>query len=171
MLTKGKAMYQTWLIIEGLSVKERGMISQDLLDEIKNTMEYDENIKIDFSIPLENQNLDSQTWKMLDKVIKSAEKNRDNYSSNNLKVENSQTGELEKIKLENIALNKELEKFRDDSKELVLKYKDAYDQAIKENEKIKNDCSILIQTLKAIPGFIRKIFIKDEKIKLLISGK
>ena len=58
MLTKEKAMYQTWLVIEGLSNAERELISQDLLEEIKGSMEYDENIKIDFSIPLEKQKLD-----------------------------------------------------------------------------------------------------------------
>lgn len=34
MLTKEKAMYQTWLIIEGLSAKERNMISKDLLQNM-----------------------------------------------------------------------------------------------------------------------------------------
>ncbi|MBQ9279431.1 MAG: hypothetical protein IJ215_00030 [Clostridia bacterium] len=185
MLTKEKAMYQTWLVIEGLSNAERELISQDLLEEIKGSMEYDENIKIDFSIPLEKQKLDSKTWKMLDKVIKSAEQNgfekknkklekakesnSSNISKQNVNVKDSE--ELEKIKLENIALSKELERFRDESKELLMQYKEAYEKALEENEKVKKDCDALIQTLKTIPAFVRKIFLRDEKVKLLISGK
>lgn len=165
MLTKEKAMYQTWLIIEGLSAKERNMISKDLLQHIKSTMEYDENIKIDFSIPLEEQNLDSQTWEMLYRIIQDVGGIK--YKAN-ITLDSD---EIESIRLENIALNEEIQEFRKNSEELVVKYKEECEKLLAENNKIKEDCNSLINTMNLIPNFIRKVFIKDEKIKLLIVGK
>lgn len=163
-MTKEKAMYQTWLILEGLSKAERDSIPQDLLDTIKNTMEPDENIKIDFSIPLEKQNLDSKTWDMLDKVVKGSKTNKKTVPTN-------PRDELEKIKLANIALTNELQQFKDDSKALVEKYKEAYENATKENSNLKNNCEALIESINSIPGFIRKMFLKSEKVKMLCEKK
>lgn len=165
MLTKEKAMYQTWLIIEGLSAKERNMISKELLERIKSTMEYDENIKIDFSIPLEEQNLDLQTWEMLYRIIQDVGGIK--YKAN-ITLDSD---EIESIRLENIALNEEIQEFKKNSEELVVKYKEECEKLLAENNKIKEDCNSLINTMNLIPSFIRKVFIKDEKIKLLIAGK
>ncbi len=194
MLSKEKAMYQTWLIIEGLSKKEKSLISTDLLNEIKNTMEKDENIKIDFSIPLEKQKLDTKTWSMLGKVMKSAERNgykkpkkmvenvEETYNNgkgtNNFEMENEN---IETIKLENIKLAQELSQTKENVRELIAGYKKAFEDSQAENaklrqdyevsenevEKLKQDCKELIQMFDRIPGFIRKIFVKDEKIKML----
>lgn len=205
MLTKAKAMYQTWLIIEGLSYKERELISKELLDEIQNTMEVDESIKIDFDIPLEKQKLDSKTWSMLEKVMQSAEQNgyerrkgiRKSASHSELmrrvdrpenvrrkapvvRAEEREGAErqnkdalitLERIKNENVRLTQELQKFKEDSKVLLADYKDAFEKSQEENEKLKQDCESLIETFHKIPGFIRNVFIKDKKVKLLISGE
>lgn len=173
MLSKEKAMYQTWLIIEGLSNEERSLIDEELLEEIQNTMEVDERIKIDFSIPLEKQKLDDKTWKMLDKVMKSAEKNgyqkvkKQNKDLKEVSLGTKENESVEKIKLENIQLTKELQKMREESKSLLTDYKEAFEKAQEENKKLKTNCEELIQILNQIPAFIRKIFVKDEKIKML----
>ena len=73
-MTKEKAMYQTWLVIENLPEEERILIPQDILEEIQNTMEYDENIVVDTTIPVDKQKLDDKTWNMLEKIIKRIEK-------------------------------------------------------------------------------------------------
>lgn len=168
MLSKAKAMYQTWLIIDGLPKTEQNLISHDLLEEIKTSMEVDENITIDFNIPLEQQKLDDKTWNMLDKVLKNAKKN--GYEKNKNKNEKT-TNEVEKIKLENIALTEQLKKMTEQSKELVMDYKKAFETSQAENEKLKKNCEDLISSLNKIPKWIRGIFLGNGKTKLLVDRK
>lgn len=169
MLTKAKAMYQTWLIIEGLPKTEQNLISRELLEEIESSMEYDENITIDFDIPLEKQNLDEKTWSMLEKVLKSAREN--GYQENKHDRINDETNNVEKIKLKNITLTKQLQEMTEKSKDLIKDYKKAFETSQAENEKLKKNCEDLISSLNKIPKWIRRIFLKDEKIKLLVDGK
>lgn len=191
MLSKEKAMYQTWLIIEGLPHEEKSLISVELLDEIQNTMEQDDSIKIDFSIPLEKQELDTKTWSMLNKIMKSVNKNgykksrkiSEKYLNNsNVSKETSDykinEDYIEKIKLENTQLLQELSKTKENVRVLITGYKKAYEDSKKENvrlrkeceneiNKLKQSCNDVIQMFDMIPRIIRRIFVKDEKIKML----
>ena len=110
MLTKAKALYQVKLILDYLSQEEYNLIPQKTIDYIEDNFEYDENITINPDIPLENQKIDDQTYKILDKIIKQTE-NSQNIAHNsevndyiaNVKESNKEfdTG-IENMKLKNL---------------------------------------------------------------------
>ena len=120
MLTEEKALYQVKLILDYLPKEEYKLIPQDEIDYIEDNFEYDENIVIDPSIPLEDQIIDSRSYKILDKVLKKIEENKEINNSkeikeyvNRCKNENENYNEkLENIQLKNIieSLQKENEK-------------------------------------------------------------
>ena len=178
-MTKEKAMYQTWLIVQGLSKAERELIPPELMAEIEDNMEVDESITINFDIPLEKQKLDSKTWNMLDRIVKATQKasrKKEEIKPRVSKIEKSAdfenvNEELQRLKLENIRIAEEMNRFKDDSKDLATQYRDALEKYMLENEKIKNDYNELVEKLNKIPKFIRKIFIKEDNTKLLTEGK
>ncbi len=73
-MTKPKAYYEAYLVLQCLSEVEYKLIPKDLLDEITTRMEVDESIKVDPTIPLEKQKLSEKTYDILDKVISAIEK-------------------------------------------------------------------------------------------------
>ena len=73
-MTKPKAYYQAYLVIQCLSKEEYSLIPKELLDEIKSKMEVDESIVVDKAIPLEKQKIDDKAYDILDRVIKAIEK-------------------------------------------------------------------------------------------------
>jgi len=73
-LTKGKAYYQAYLVLDCLSEEEYSLIPNELLEEIKMKMEEDPEIKVDSSVPLEKQKIDEKTYDILDRVIKAIER-------------------------------------------------------------------------------------------------
>lgn len=179
MLTKEKMLYQVKLILDYLPEEEYNLISQETIDYIEDNFEYDENIKIDPNIPLENQKIDDKTYDYLEKIINEAEKNKksvkneelDNYVKKvkeenekfDTKVENIRLKELvEALKVENEKIPK--------IKELVEEYKIALDEKSKKIEGLEQNNKYLREVIDKIPKFIRKFFIKDD-IKLLNGGK
>ncbi len=74
-MTKSKAYYQAFLVLECLSQEEYDLIPESLLNEIKSKMEPDPTMKIDPNLPLEKQKIDEKAYDILEKVIKSIEKN------------------------------------------------------------------------------------------------
>lgn len=213
-MTKEKAMYQTWLVIEKLPEEERKLIPQDIIEEIEDTMEHDETIVIDSTIPMEKQKLDDKTWNMLEKIIKRIEKaghkiEKENISDSekyvedvkkenekfsqgdknfnqseineyvqNVKIENN----ANQIMLENIKLTRQVGELQnqvakvDEAKVLISDYNSALIEMKKENErlksennKIKENCEALINTINRLPKVIKSIFIKEEKVKLLLG--
>ncbi len=74
-MTKAKAYYQAYLVLDCLSDEEYSLIPDELLEEIESKMEVDESIKVDSSIPLEKQKIDEKAYDILEKVIKAIEKN------------------------------------------------------------------------------------------------
>lgn len=176
MLTKGGILYQVKLILDYLPDEEYQLIPQDTIDFIENNFEYDENITINPDIPLEEQNIDDKTYEMLDKILKSAENNKANdiyQYIENVKKQNKEFGEkIENIKLKNIVemLKKENEKIPK-AKELLEEYKMALQQKEREIERLKENNQNLYEYIQRIPGVLRKIFIKDNDIKLLINSK
>lgn len=73
-MTKSKAYYQAYLVLECLSEEEYSLIPQELLNEIESKMEVDTSIVVDASIPLEKQKIDEKTYDILDRVIRAIEK-------------------------------------------------------------------------------------------------
>ena len=72
-MTKPKAYYEAYLVLQCLSQVEYNLIPKDLLNEITSKMEVDESIKIDPNIPLEKQKLSDKTYDILDRVISAIE--------------------------------------------------------------------------------------------------
>ena len=152
MLAKAKALYQVKLILDYLSQEEYNLIPQKTIDYIEDNFEYDENITINPDIPLENQKIDDQTYKILDKIIKQTE-NSQNIAHNsevndyiaNVKEPNKEfdTG-IENMKLKNLVeLLKKENEIIPKVKDLVQEYKDELENAnkkIKALEKITNIC-------------------------------
>lgn len=73
-MTKSKAYYQAYLVIQCLSKEEYSLIPKALLDEITSKMEVDDTIKVDSTVPLEKQKIDEKAYDILDKVIRAIER-------------------------------------------------------------------------------------------------
>lgn len=152
MISKAKALYQVKVILDYLPEDEYKLIPKEMLDYIEDNFEYDENITINPDIPLENQKIDDQTYKILDKIIKQTE-NSQNIAHNsevndyiaNVKESNKEfdTG-IENMKLKNLVeLLKKENEIIPKVKDLVQEYKDELENAnkkIKALEKITNIC-------------------------------
>lgn len=165
-MTKEKALYQAKLIIEGLSEEEYNLIPKDFIDYINENMEYDENIKVNPEIPLEEQNIDDKTYDILEEMLNRIDKNtikdieqKDGIAEgsdefNNLKNENLQLKELtEKLKRENSKIVQ--------IKDLVQDYKDELSKKTKEIEELKAQNEGLLNSIKKAPKLIRKLYFKE----------
>ena len=178
MLTKAKALYQVKLILDYLSREEYKLIPQETINYIEENFEYDENIKIDPSIPLEEQKIDDKSYEVLEKIIKNVENSKkvshkdgiSRYVESVKESNKNYSAKIENIKLKNILelLKKENSKIPK-AKELLEKYKESLKQKDEEIAKLKEDNEDLYKCIQKIPKIIRKIFIKDRDIKLLNS--
>ena len=176
MLTTEKALYQVKLILDYLPKEEYELIPQETIDYIEDNFEYDENITIDSSIPLENQKIDDKAYELLEKIIKSAENNKKasnteemaKYIESVKKSNGDFETKIENIKLKNILelLKKENEKIPR-AKELLEEYKEALKQKDNEIAKLKECNQNLYEDIQKIPKFLRKIFMKSKDIKLI----
>ena len=146
MLTKAKALYQVKLILDYLPEEEYELIPQEEIDYVEDNFEYDENISIDPSIPLENQKIDDKAYEKFDI-------------------------EMENIRLKNIieTLEKENSKIPK-AKELLEEYKEMVKQKDREIEELRENNKYLYECNQKIPKFIRKLFVKDD-IRLLRDVK
>ena len=73
-MTKPKAYYQAYLVIQCLSKEEYSLIPKDLIAEIESKMEKDPSITVDKTIPLEKQKIDDKAYDILDRVIRAIER-------------------------------------------------------------------------------------------------
>ena len=73
-MTKAKAYYQAYLVLDCLSQEEYSLIPKDMLRDIESKMERDPEIVVDSTIPLEKQKIDEKTYDILDKVIRAIER-------------------------------------------------------------------------------------------------
>ena len=176
MLTKAKMLYQVKLILDYLPKEEYNLIPKETINYIEENFEYDEKIQISPNIPLENQNIDDETYKYLEKIINEAEKNKkvsnNNESTDYIKESNKNfETSAENIRLQKLVklLKKENEKIPK-AKKLVEEYKNALAEKNKEIEVLEKNNKYLRELINRIPKFIRKFFIKDD-IKLLNEGK
>ena len=178
MLTKAKMLYQVKLILDYLPEEEYNLIPKETINYIEDNFEYDENIKIDSNIPLENQNIDDSSYKYLEKIIAEAEKNQ---KENPLLLIDSEEDVKESNKnfetnVENIRLKELVELLKKENgkipkiKSLVEDYKNALEEKNKKIEELEKNNKYLIELFNRIPKFVRKFFIKED-IKLLNEGK
>lgn len=179
MLTKAKMLYQVKLILDYLPEEEYNLIPKETINYIEDNFEYDENIKIDPNIPLENQNIDDSSYKYLEKIIAEAEKNQ--KASKNKELEDyikdvKESNKNFETNVENIRLKELVELLKKENgkipkiKSLVEDYKNALEEKNKKIEELEKNNRYLRELINKIPKFIRKLFIK-EKIKLLSDGK
>lgn len=179
MLTKAKMLYQVKLILDYLPEEEYNLIPKEIINYIEDNFEYDENIKIDPNIPLENQNIDDESYKYLEKIIAEAEKNQ--KVSKNKEVEDyikdvKESNKNFETNFENIRLKELVELLKKENekipkvKKLVEEYKNALEENNKKIEELEKNNRYLRELINKIPKFIRKLFIKEE-IKLLSDGK
>ncbi len=169
-MTYGNAMFQAWQIIEGLSTEERNYISPELVNEIKCVMDPNDAFKIDVNKPLETQNIDAQAWNMLERVVKDAEKNGFKDAETKTYSESYYVGCINDLKTENARLSKEIERLNADIKNIEEKYEFTLTEANREYEGLKREYENTVQEMEKVPYFLRKIFTREKKIKLLSSG-
>lgn len=171
MLTKEKSLYQVKLILDYLPKEEYKLIPQDLIDYVEENFEYDENITIDPSIPLEKQKLDDKTYDFLEKMMKKVERNKAKYSKDELdayvqkaKLENEKfDAKLEVIHLKEIIENykKENDKLPK-AKELIKEYQELIESKDKEIEALKEENKKYCEYIEKIPRFVKKVFLKEK---------
>ena len=175
ILNKEKVLYQVKLILECLPDFEYKMIPKEKLDYIEKNYEYDENIKINPNLPLEEQDIDEKTYEMLDEIVKSIESSNSEWvddSENIVNKEENNALKNENINLKNIIENlKEENKKIPKAKELLEEYKEALSLREEEIEKLKKDNQELYNSLKKVPSVFRKIFLKENDVKLLKDNK
>ena len=171
MLTKEKSLYQVKLILDYLPEEEYKLIPQDLINYVEDNFEYDENITIDPSIPLEKQKLDNKTYDFLEKMMKKIERNKAKYSKTELdayvkkaKVENEKfDSKLEIFRLQEIIENYKKENSKlPKAKELIEEYQELIEAKEKEIEKLKEENKKYCEYIEKIPKFVKKVFLKDK---------
>ena len=167
MLTKAKMLYQVKLILDYLPEEEYNLIPKETINYIEGNFEYDENIKIDSNIPLENQNIDDSSYKYLEKIIAEAEKNQ--KASKNKELEDyiktvKESNKNFETNVENIRLKELVGLLKKENgkiskiKSLVEDYKNALEEKNKKIEELEKNNKYLIELFNRIPKFIRKFF-------------
>lgn len=177
MLTKPQYLYQAKLIIDCLPDDEYNSIPKETLKYIEENMQVDENIKINPEIDLSEQDVDTQTLMFLNDIIqniklhKMAKQYENDIKSYIKEVEERNAGF--EARVDNINLNEEVKRLEKKNeklpkaKELIEDYKKVVSKKEEEIIKLKEECDMLTTMLNKIPKFIRKIFLKNSKTKLL----
>ncbi len=175
-MTKAKAYYQAYLVLDCLSKEEYSLIPKELLEEIKLKMEPDPDIKVDSSIALEKQKIDEKTYDILDRVIKAIERaygsdaidNPEKYATDTQKQEKKEKQQpIEEIDLgievEEKKPNIKAEKAPENAKDLKeenLKLHNIIKALEEENKKI-SEAKTLYYDYKEV------VAKKDERIRAL----
>ena len=158
-MTKEKALYQVKLILDNLNEEEYDLIPKEDIEYINENMEISEDIIIDTSKPLEEQDIDDKACEYLEKILNKIEKNQqickeyEGFSRLNLITE------INKYKNE-AGKNNEIRKLLEDYKNLVNKKNE-------EIEKVKENNKLLYDSIQKCPKLIRKIYFKKFESKLL----
>lgn len=171
MLSKEKSLYQVKLILDYLPEEEYKLIPQDLIDYVEDNFEYDENITIDPSIPLEKQKLDEKTYDFLEKMMKKVDRNKSKVSQSEVmqyvqkvKIENQKFDDkLEIVRLQEIIENYKKENSKlPKAKELIEEYQELIENKDKEIEKLKEENKKYYEYIEKIPKFVKKVFLKNK---------
>ena len=177
MLTKEQYLYQAKLIIDCFPKEEYEQIPQGILEYIEENMKEDPNIVINPNVSLEEQDIDPQTLKLLKNIINIVDENNfyEEYKKElNEYLENViEQNRWFEARIDNINLNKNISKLEVENekipqaKELVYGYKKVIENKDKEIEELKNECNSLKEMLNKIPKFIKTLFLRNKKVKLL----
>lgn len=168
-MTKAKALYQVKLIFDAMEESDYKRIPKETIEYVENNMEYDENIKIDPNIPLEEQNIDDYACDFLEKMIDDIERRekQEGISANEASAENTSNGMdveslkalVEKLKLENSKIPQ--------MKELVTKYKTELENKNIEINNLKKRNEELYAEIEKVPKIFRRLFLGKLEKKLL----
>lgn len=177
MLSKPQYLYQAKLIIDCFPKKDYDSIPKETLKYIEDNMKVDSNIVINPEISLEEQDIDPQTWEFLQKIADDVS-DREFYEeykkdiAQYLNLANEQN-EGYKARVDNINLNKDVSKLQKENqklpkaKELIYGYQKVISNKDEEIKKLEQECNSLKEMLNRIPKFIRMLFLRNKKVKLL----
>lgn len=162
-MTKEKALYQVKLILDNLNEQEYNLIPKEDINFINENMQFSEDITINPSIPLEEQQIDEKAYEYLEKIINKIEKNQQIQNQLVEKYEGYDRFELIK-EIEKYKLNNEK---NNEIKNLLQDYKKLVDIKNDEINKIKENNDILYNSIKKCPKLIRKFYFRNFESKLL----
>ena len=148
-----------------------------LLRMLEENMQVDKNIKIDYEKDLSEQNVDSQTLSFLNNIIQKVRMNElskeyEKDIKDYIAEVNSKNAGFE-AQVDNVNLREDIEKLEiqnqkiPKAKELIQEYQQNKKKKEEEIVKLKEECNALTSMLNKIPKFIRKIFLRNHKVKLL----
>ncbi len=177
MLSKSQYLYQAKLIIDCFPKEDYNSIPKETLKYIEDNMKVDSNIVINPEISLEEQDIDPQTWEFLQKIADDVSNNEfyeeykkeiDEY----INITNEQN-EGFKARIDNINLNKDVLKLKKENqkipkaKELIFGYQQVIANKDKKINQLEQECNSLKEMLDKIPKFIKMLFLRNKKVKLL----
>ena len=177
MLSKPQYLYQTKLIIDCFPKEDYESIPKETLKYIEDNMQVDSNIVINPDISLEEQDIDPQTWQLLQKIADDVsdrefyeeyKKDVDEY----INIINEQNDGF-KARIDNINLSKDCLKLQKENlklpkaKELIFGYQEVISNKDEKIKKLEEECNSLKEMLNKIPNFVRILFLKNKKVKLL----
>lgn len=177
MLSKPQYLYQAKLIIDCFPKKDYDSIPKETLKYIEDNMKVDSNIVINPEISLEEQDIDPQTWEFLQKIADDVS-DREFYEeykkdiAQYLNLANEQN-EGYKARVDNINLNKDVSKLQKENqklpkaKELIYGYQQVIANKDEKIKELEQECNSLKEMLNRIPKFIRMLFLRNKKVKLL----
>ncbi len=168
MLKKEKSLYQVKLILGYLPKEEYALIPQEIIQYVDQNAEYDENIKVNPQIPLEQQDIDIQTYAFLEKML-------DKIDSDKKVIGEIPAGSVESMQLEISKLKQVIEQNKvelqkiPEAKSMIEDYQHLISQKDETIMKLTEDNVKLRSYINNTPGWIRKFFMKD--VNLMLDGK
>ena len=158
-MTKNKALYEVYLIINELPEEEYNLIPQEQIDYIKENMEVIEDYAFDPTEDLGKQNVSVEAYEYLEKILKNIEVATEDSQDEEVQDEVGYLRDLvERLKKENEVIPA--------SQKLIKKYEEVVAVKQKEIDDLKIQNETLKTQIDKLPKLVKKLFIKDE-VKLL----
>lgn len=158
-MTKNKALYEVYLIINELPEEEYNLIPQEQIDYIKENMEVIEDYDFDPTEDLGKQNVSVEAYEYLEKILKNIEVATEDSQDEEVQDEVGYLRDLvERLKKENEVIPA--------SQKLIKKYEEVVAVKQKEIDDLKIQNETLKSQIDKLPKLVKKLFIKDE-VKML----
>lgn len=158
-MTKNKALYEVYLIINELPEEEYNLIPQEQIDYIKENMEVIEDYDFDPTEDLGKQNVSVEAYEYLEKILKNIEVATADSQDEEVQDEVGYLRDLvERLKKENEVIPA--------SQKLIKKYEEVVAVKQKEIDDLKIQNETLKSQIDKLPKLVKKLFIKDE-VKML----
>lgn len=178
MLSNEKAMYQAYLIIENLPKDEKKLIPLEEIENLKNQMEIDDNIKINPALSLSRQKIDDKTLNILDSILKKVNINKLKNDFTEISEEKDviDIKRISGLLTENYILNEKITNIENSNqkleeyKEIATKFKDVLEILNNEKDKLLEKLEKVSKVYQELPSFVKKIFLKNKNVKMLASG-